>query len=67
MSLLRRLKASLRHPYLVTVEIHLNDEPMHQVELHITAYHKAAAMKEALNIVQANVVAKAVGCHRRKN
>lgn len=66
MSLMRRIKASLRTPYLVTVELHINDQPVHQVELRVRAYNKQRAIKEGLNIVQANVTAKAVGCHREK-
>lgn len=62
--LIDKLGRYIEKDYRVTVEIHLNDLPIHDVEISVTDYNKARAMKKAMRYVEEGATVKATGCQK---
>ena len=50
--LLDKLNRYVKKDYAVTVEIHVNDLPVHDLEVAVTDYNKTRAMKKAMKHVE---------------
>ncbi len=63
---LRRLKQHIKKDYAITVEIYLDEIPVHQTEVSVTDYNKSRAMKRAIKYVESVATVKAVGAKVEK-